>query len=157
PSTSTVPDEVSTTAVPPTTVVEAPQVGTVAVLVESYLVLVDVETGETLYSKRLNDGGMFADNISLSPDATTAYYDVSWEDSWYNCETSVGEVNSLVLDGAGEPTSLVPGADWTFALTTDFAAYVTSNRCIPDPEQPDDWVIVFFDTIELVDLVTLIE
>ncbi len=140
-----------------TTVPSVAQVGTVAVLVENYLVLVDVATGETSYSKEVSGGGQFADNLSLSPDGTTAYYDISWEDFWYSCEASVGEVDSLVMDGTSEPVPLVFGADWTFALTTDFAAYVTSNRCIPDPEQPDDWVIVYFDTVGLVDIVTLVE
>lgn len=117
------------------------------------LVIVDVATGERLkiFDPYFEGDGMFVGRMSLTPDASALYYDVGWEDSWYSCESSQGQIWKLDL-AFGIDTNIAPGFNPTISPDGRWMAALLSEQCLPDPAQPESWVLTPTDTIVLYDL-----
>lgn len=117
------------------------------------LKVVDVETGERLktFDPYFDGDGLFVGRMALTPDGRALYFSVGFEDSWYSCEASQGGVWKLDLDfgittviGEGFGAAVSPDGKWMATLF--------SEQCLPDPENPDLWVLTPTDTVILYDL-----
>jgi hypothetical protein len=117
------------------------------------LVIVDVTTGERLkeFDPDFSGDGMWVGRMSLTPDAQALYYDVGWEDSWYWCDTSQGQVERFSLEFG---TISTVGLGFSPAVSSDgqWLAVLIAEQCLPDPEEPDLWVITPTDTVVLYSL-----
>lgn len=117
------------------------------------LVIVDVTSGERLkeFDPYFTGDGMWVGNLSLAPDGTTVYYDVGWEDSWYSCDSSQGQVELLSLE-FGTASIVAPGYGPVVSPDGRWLAVLVAGQCLPDPEEPDFWVITPTDTVVLYSL-----
>ncbi|MPZ53485.1 MAG: hypothetical protein GEU79_12260 [Acidimicrobiia bacterium] len=141
PSTTAPPTtETPTTTTPPTT---APTT-TVPVTVPNRaiaqtggnLVWVDTSTGETEIIHEAMFEAAAAVRMSMSPDGSRVYYQLSTEDNWFSCESVQGEVTIMDI-ASGETTTVTSGLP---ALSPDGQrlAYLGSegDGCLPDPTNP---------------------
>jgi hypothetical protein len=119
------------------------------------LVIVDVATGERLkmVDPSFNDDGMWVGRMSLTPDAGALYYDVTWEDSWYACDSSRGQVERLDL-AFGTTATVASGYAPAVSPDGRWLAILVSEQCLLDPAEPDSWVLTPTDTVVLYDLTT---
>jgi hypothetical protein len=117
------------------------------------LVVVDVTSGERLkeFAPFFTGDGMWVGQMSITPDAKALYYDVGWEDSWYSCESSQGQVERLSLE-FGTTTVVAPGFSPSVSPDGQWLAVLVSGQCLPDPEEPDWWVVTPTDTVVLYSL-----
>mgnify|MGYP001825219000 CR=1 FL=1 len=125
-----------------------------AILIDGQaLVVVDATTGERLkvFDPYFDGDGMFVGRMSLTPDATALYYGVGWEDSWYSCDASQGQVWKMDLE-FGIATQIASGYNPTVSPDGRWMAVLFAEQCLPDPEQPDAWVLTPTDTVVLYDL-----
>jgi hypothetical protein len=86
--------------------------------------------------------------LALGTDGSQAYYHLTFEDSWFSCETVSGQV--MIMDVAsGDESELAKGLP---ALSPDGSrlAYLTSYDCFPDPAEPQFFISVF-DTLVIAD------
>ncbi|MDH3261366.1 MAG: hypothetical protein OEM84_10395 [Acidimicrobiia bacterium] len=119
------------------------------------LVIVDVATGDRLkvIDPYFSGEGMGIGRMALTPDASALFYSVGFEDSWYSCESSVGQVwrldlvfGTIATVASGNAPAVSPDGRWM--------AVLNSEQCLPDPENPDFWVLTPFDTVVLYNLAT---
>lgn len=131
-----------------------PPVETAIAILGVELARIDVSTGETLATidPFFSGDGRYRYGLSLTPDRTEAYFSENWEDSWYSCESSPGTVSKIDLD-TGEIDELWVGNGATVSPDGRFVAYLEASRCIPDPQNPDFWVLTPYDRVVVVDLV----
>ncbi len=126
---------------------------TAFVLVGSDLVEIDTTTGTTLRTVKewFSGDGVYRGGFELSPDRKFLYFSEGWEDSWFSCESSPGAVGRIDL-ATGEETILWTGTAIAISADGNFAAYLEASQCLPDPEEPDFWVLTPYDTVVVVDL-----
>jgi hypothetical protein len=119
------------------------------------LVIVDVETGERLkmMDPYFSGDGMGIGRMALRTDAAALYYSVGFEDSWYSCDSSDGQVWRLDL-GFGTVTVVGSGHSPTISPDGRWMAVLRSEQCLPDPENPEFWVLTPTDTVVLYNLST---
>ena len=131
-----------------------PPVATAIAILGVELVRLDVATGETLATidPFFSGDGRYRYGLSLTPDRLEAYFSENWEDSWYSCESSPGTVSKIDLV-TGEVDELWVGNGATVSPDGRFVAYLEASRCIPDPQNPDFWVLTPYDRVVVVDLV----
>jgi len=117
------------------------------------LVIVEVESGERrkMLDPYFTGDGRFAGGLELTPDGSVLYYDVGWEDSWYSCESSRSQVERLDL-AFGTTTVVGPGFGPALSPDGRWMVLLVGVQCLPDPEQPDYWVLTPTDTVVLYDL-----
>lgn len=165
-STTTAPAPLTTEAVPvattdasspPTTLVTTTSsptpspVDTVVAILGGYIVVADAETGDVGFSSLVADVGSWAVDLNVNSTGDRAYFTLWFEDWWYSCEASTGTIYSIDLDGGGGYFEFGRGRRWVGSADGVGQAFITSNSCMPDPEEPDLWVIVRFDTVVLVE------
>ncbi|MEQ9161962.1 MAG: hypothetical protein RLN74_04590, partial [Ilumatobacter fluminis] len=156
--TTAAPTTAPPTTAPPTTAPPAPPVDTPATFFATTdlgLVEVDVATGEIVNTVDdfFSIDGVFRGNIRLTADRSTIYFSEGYEDSWYACETSVGSIGSIdvataAIDMLGRGSGVEIGPD------ESLLAYVDSETCLPDPEQPEFWVLTPYDRAVVRDVAT---
>ncbi len=119
------------------------------------LVIVDVETGERLkvMDPYFGGDGMGIARMALRTDAAALYYAVSFEDSWYSCDSADGQVKRLDM-GFGTITTVGSGRSPTISPDGRWMALLRSEQCLPDPENPEFWVMTPTDTVVLYNLAT---
>ncbi len=144
------------TTAPPTT---APPGGTAPTPVTAYLTAdnqlleVDAASGETVrvLDEFFSGDGVFRGGLRLSPDRATIWFSEGYEDSWYSCESSVGSWGRLDTT-TGEMQLLGSGSGVEPSSNGELVSYVTSGVCVPDPEEPDLWVLTPNDRVVVRDL-----
>ncbi len=156
--TTAAPTTAPPTTAPPTTAPPAPPVdkpATFFATTDLGLVEVDVATGEIVNTVDdfFSIDGVFRGNIRLTADRSTIYFSEGYEDSWYACETSVGSIGSIdvataAIDMLGRGSGVEIGPD------ESLLAYVDSETCLPDPEQPEFWVLTPYDRAVVRDVAT---
>lgn len=131
----------------------AQRVVTAVALVGQDLVEIDTSTGAVLrtFKEFFSGDGAYRGGFQLSPDRQYLYFSEGWEDSWYSCESSPGSVGRINL-ATGEILDLWTGTGIAISPDGNFAAYLESSQCLPDPEEPDLWVVTPYDTVVVVDL-----
>ena len=147
--TTAAPTTAAPTTAPATTAPPAPPVenpSTFFATTDLGLVEVDVATGGVVNT--IDDffsiDGVFRGNLRLTPDRSTIYFSEGYEDSWYQCDTSVGSIGSIaVADGTIE--MLGRGSGVGLGPDGSRLAYIDSETCLPDPQQPDFWVLTPYD------------
>lgn len=160
-TTTTVPETTTTaaptTTVEPTTTVpavpppEAP--ATAFAIAGNDLVELDPASGEPVRTivERFDGDGVFRGDLRLAPDGATIWFSEGYEDGWYGCDSSVGSVGRVDLaTGAVE----LVGVGYGLEPSPDGAtvAYVSSDLCLPDPENPESWVLTPYDRVIVRDL-----
>ena len=148
-TTTTAPLATSTTVPGP-----APTPPAVAyVVADTDLLEIDTASGAvTRTVVELFDGdGVFRGNLRLSPDGATIWFSEGYEDGWYGCDTSVGSFGRVdVASGAVEVVGIGSGVEPSPDGTR--VAYLTSDLCLPDPENPENWVLTPYDRVVIRDL-----
>ncbi|MAT06922.1 MAG: hypothetical protein CL424_17965 [Acidimicrobiaceae bacterium] len=158
PPTTAPPTTASPSTAPPTTAPPSPPVenpATFFATTDLGLVEVDVATGDvvTTIDDFFSGDGLFRGYLRLTPDRSTLYFAEGYEDSWYACESSVGSIGSIeVASGAIEQIGIGTAPE----LSPDGASliHIDSETCLPDPEQPDLWVLTPYDRAVVRDLAT---
>lgn len=159
PSTAPVTTTPPATTSPPTSTPTAPPTGpkpsNAFLTADDRLTEVEVATGAPIrvLDELFSGEGVFRGGLRLSSDRNTIWYNEGYEDSWYSCETSVGswgrvDVATGALEILGSGSGVAPSADGRFV------SYVTSNVCVPDPDQPDIWVLTPPDRVVVRELAT---
>jgi hypothetical protein len=148
-TTTTAPPATSTTVPGP-----APDAPPLAYAVgDADLVEIDVATGGVArtVTELFSGDGIFRGGLRLSPDGTALWFSEGYDDGWYGCETSIGSVGRVdVVTGAVEIVGTGSGAE----PSPDGArlAYLSSDLCLPDPENPEAWVLTPYDRVVVRDL-----
>lgn len=145
----------TTTAPPTSTTVPgpAPTPPTIAYAVgETDLVEVDVAAGEITrtVAERFTGEGVFRGSLRLTPDGGTLWYSEGYEDGWFGCESSVGSIGRVDL-ATGEVTKHAAGSGVEIAPDGARIAYLASDLCLPDPENPESWVLTPYDRVVVAD------
>lgn len=116
---------------------------------------IDAATGDAVRTlvELFNGDGVFRGDLRLSPDGATIWFSEGYEDGWYSCESSVGSFGRVdVATGAVEIVGTGVGAEPSPDGT--LVAYLSSDLCLPDPENPEDWVLTPYDRVVVRDLAT---
>lgn len=148
PTTAPATTEPPTTTAPPTTEPAPSTPASAFAVADDNLVEVDATTGATtrLIQEYFSGDGVFRGNIRLSPDRSTIWFSEGYEDGWYGCETSIGSFGRL--DAAtGDDEILGVGSGVEPSANGELIVYLTSGLCLPDPEQPEYWVLTPYDRI----------
>lgn len=134
----------TTTQSPPAT----PRPQTAFVIADGDLVEVDVATGAivALISEFFDADGVFRYGLRPTADRTTIWFNESYEDGWYGCESSVGNVGRIDI-ASGAIEILGPGSGVSLAPNDELLAHLGSAVCVPDPEAPDFWVLTPYDRV----------
>jgi hypothetical protein len=142
-----------TTTAPPAPARPAP--ATAFAILEGDLVELDAANGDvvTTLAEFFEDDGLFRGDLELSPDRSTLYFSEGYEDSWFACESSVGAIGRV--DFATRAVEIV-AEGWSPSVSPDGArlAFVTSSLCLPDPDEPELWVLTPADRVVVLDLAT---
>lgn len=120
---------------------------------------VDINDGtvvETFWSEQLEATGF--GSLELAADGLSAYLVQWFEDSWFSCGSSLPSIVQLDLapglDQADRMIEVARGVEPRVSLDGTKLAYLTASTCVPDPEQPELWVVTVLDTIAVLDLTT---
>lgn len=161
PPATTVPPDTTT---PATTNPDAPQspisadgpAPSTAITLDGFdLVERDAATGDVVATlvPDLIAEATYLDHFGLTPERDRLYSVRTFEDFWYSCESSVGDV--LVTDLAAGTTEVL-ATGWAPALSPDATtlAFLESSQCLPDPEAPNFWVVTPGDRAVVLDLAT---
>ncbi|CAN5811691.1 hypothetical protein BH23ACT5_BH23ACT5_08400 [soil metagenome] len=148
PTTTAVP---TTSGAPTTTEAEDPSALATPALAAAGadLVWLDTATGAVEVAHGVLFEAAYPTRLALGVDGERAYYQLFYEDYWFSCETASGQV--MVLDiASGSSTEIARGLP---ALSPDGSrlAYLTSDECQPDPDEPQFFVAVF-DTLVISDV-----
>jgi hypothetical protein len=97
--------------------------------------------------------GVFRGQLRLSPDRASIWFSEGYEDSWYSCEASTGSWGRVdaatgALEVLGSGSGVEPSADG------EFVSYVSSGLCLPDPENPEFFVLTPGDRVVVRELAT---
>lgn len=126
----------------PTGPAPSPAPATAFVTDDTRLLEIDVATGTIVrvVSEGFTGDGLFRGALRASPDRQTIWFSEGYEDSWFACDSSIGSYGrvdvgsgAVGLDGIGSDAEPSPDG---LRL-----AYVTSKLCLPDPENPEYWVL----------------
>lgn len=166
-STTTVESSTTTapTTVAPTTTTAAPTAtlpgpaptppGNAFVASDDTLVQVDVATGAPVATlgELFNGDGLYRGDLRLSPDGASLWFSEGYEDGWYGCESSVGsfgrvDIATGAIELVGRGIGPEPSPDGALL------AYIDSTLCLPDPENPEFWVLTPYDRVVVRDLAT---
>lgn len=152
-TTTTIPVTTTTTTSTTSLPIAVPGGRTFVAVVEQDLVEVDASSGMVIRTIRewFSGDGRYRGGIHLAPDGRFLYFTEGWEDSWYSCESSPGSVGRIDLE-TGAETILWTGTGVTLSPDGTFAAYLEASQCLPDPQEPDFWVLTPYDTVVVVDL-----
>ncbi len=147
PTTTTSSTTTTTTTAPP---VAAPADFFIGQTEGGDVVSISLQTGELARTIVEGGEGWWMGPMQLMPDASRFYSTQGFEDFWFSCEASRGEMISVGPNGdiedAGAGFAPIPSFDGTSLL------YVAASECFPDPEQPESWVLAPADTIVVRDL-----
>ena len=136
------------TTAPPTTTPPTAAPATAYAAANEQLIEVDVATGATVrvLQEFFSDEGVFRGGLRLSPDRSVIWFSEGYEDSWFGCESSIGSFGSVdaatgELEVQGVGSGVEPSADG------QLISYITSSLCLPDPENPEIWVLTPSDRV----------
>lgn len=157
-STTSVAETTTTVARPTTTVVDGPAPdapATAVVADDRRLVEIDIATGEVdrVIDEAFNGDGVFRGELRLSSDRSTVWFSEGYEDGWFGCDSSVGSFGRVDM-ASGEREVLGAGVGPEPSPDGSLVAYVTSELCLPDPENPEIWVLTPYDRVVVRDLAT---
>lgn len=145
------------TTAPPTTAppVTAPGPATAYATADEALIEVDAATGATvrLLEEYFSGEGVFRGGLRLSADRSTIWFSEGYEDGWFGCETSIGSFGRIDAS-TGESELLGVGSFVEPSADGEMIAYLSSSLCLPDPQQPDFWVLTPYDRVVVRDLAT---
>jgi hypothetical protein len=118
------------------------------------LAAVAIDTGEVVrtIAPAWADEGIYPGPPSMAADGKRAYFDIGYEDSWFSCESTLGDF--AVIDLATGAWDVV-GTGYGPVVSPDgrHLAYLAAERCLPDPVEPDNWFIAFHGTVVVRDLI----
>lgn len=122
---------------------------------EADLVAVSLETGEVIrtISQGFGGDGRYPGVPQLHRSGTTAYYSIGVEDSWFSCEASDGQLVAMDLT-TGRATEIGSGYSPRISPDGRSLLYLAASDCLPDPEEPANFVITPIDTVVIRDLDT---
>jgi hypothetical protein len=149
-STTSTSTTTSTTTPVPATVPPMPAdaPATVVATDATDLIEIDVRTGAIVrtVTTDFNGGGVFRGDLRLSGDRAAIWFSEGYEDGWYGCDSSIGSIGRVdVATGAFEVLGLGTGPEPS--LDGRSVAYRSSELCLPDPENPDLWVLTPYDRV----------
>lgn len=126
---------------------------TAFVVADRQLLEVDVVTGATVrvVIEDFDGDGVFRGNLRLSRDRSTLWFSEGYEDGWFGCESSVGSYGRVDLD-RGEVEVVGVGTGAEPSPDGSSVAFVSSGICLPDPDNPDQWVLTPADRVVVRDL-----
>lgn len=141
----------ATTEAPATTAPDGPPAATPAsayVTLDPALVEIDLLTGEVVreIADFFTGEGVFRGSLRLDPGGRSLWFSEAYEDGWYGCESSVGSYGVVDLE-TGEIRILGPGGGAEPSPNGEFSVVVSSEVCVPDPQQPDIWVLTPSDRV----------
>ena len=150
PPTTAAPSSVPSPSVP-TSVAAAPSTAFITLL--PAFVELDLASGAVVRTidEFFSGEGLFRSALRVSADRSNAWFSEGYEDGWYGCESSVGQIGRIDLTtGAVEMVAAgglpEPSPDGTRV------AYVDSEVCSPDPEAPANWVVTPMDRVVVRDV-----
>lgn len=132
-----------------------PSPTTAYAVVSGRLITLDPVTGDPVrtIAEAFGGDGVFRGGLRLSPDSSTVWFSEGYEDGWFGCDTSVGSIGRVdVATGAVEIVATGTGAEPSPDGAT--VAYRDSAQCLPDPDNPEDWVLTPYDSVVVRDLAT---
>lgn len=136
-----------TTSVPPgSTPVPAPS--TAFMVADTDLLEIDVASGEALRTivEFFSGEGVFRFGMDPTADRTAIWFSEAYEDSWFGCQTSIGSVGRL--DPASGAVEIVDvGSGPSLSPNEELVAYLSSGLCLPDPDNPEFWVLTPYDRV----------
>ena len=143
------------TTAPPTTAPAAPSPATAFATADDALVEIDAATGATVrvLEEYFSGEGVFRGELRLSPDRSTIWFSEGYEDGWFGCDTSIGSFGRIDaatgdIEVLGVGSFVEPSADG------EMIVYLASSLCLPDPQQPEYWVLTPYDRIVVRSLAT---
>lgn len=159
PPTSTPRTTVSPTTAPPTTAPTSTSppapVGpaTAFAVADERLVEVDVASGSVVrvVDELFSGDGVFRGGIRSDAARTTIWFSEGYEDGWFSCDSSVGRVGRIDL-ASGTIELVADGTSPELSADQLALAHLASGVCVPDPQQPDFWVLTPYDRVVLRDL-----
>ncbi len=112
------------------------------------LVEIDLVSGEVVREivEFFTGEGVFRGVLRLDPGGRSLWFSEAYEDGWYGCESSVGNYGVVDLE-TGEIRILGAGSSAEPSPDGEFSAVVSSEVCVPDPQQPDVWVLTPSDRV----------
>lgn len=143
----------TTTSISPTTTTTVPEFPLVIngsapdsaiAVAEMALIEVDVATGATLrvIQDFFNGDGIFRGGLQVTADRQTLWYSEVYEDSWFACDSSKGTIGRMALEfEAPETEAVALGYGASISPDGSRIAYVSTSLCLPDPENPEFWVL----------------
>lgn len=141
--------------VPPTTApaVTVPTPASAFVVAEPALLEIDVATTEIVatVNELFTGDGVFRGSLRVSPDRSAIYFSEGYEDSWYQCDTSIGMIGRIDV-ATGEVTMLGSGIGLELSPDGSRTVHLGSETCVPDPEAPDLWVLTPYDRVVVTDV-----
>jgi hypothetical protein len=122
---------------------------------ETIWTAVDLATGDVgpVFHRAFLEATWFS-AIELAPTGDAVYLSQGFEDSWYSCESSVPDLVRLPLQPDAAPETIGRGVEPRVSPDGSRLAYLTASDCVPDPENPGDWVVTVHDTVVVRDLAT---
>src|SRR5690606_10416347 len=131
----------TTTTIAETTTTTPPMVkGSILAVIDGAVSRVSLPDGEIeTILEGFDEPAAFRAYLSEMADGRIFYIE-GWEDFWYTCEASRGELG--YIDPA-DPALTRYSFGSHIAVSPDRAslAVVESRLCFPDPEEPDAWVV----------------
>ncbi len=112
------------------------------------LIEIDVRTGALTrtVTAGFSEGGVYRGQLRLTSDRSTIWFSEGYEDGWYGCDSSIGTFGRLDV-AAGTFEVLGVGVGPEPSPDGRFVVYRTSELCLPDPENPDLWVLTPYDRV----------
>ena len=139
---------------PATTLPAAPKPTTFFATTDLGLDEVEVATGSTtrVIDPFFGGDGVFRGGLRASPDRTVLYFSEGYEDWWYACESSIGSIGSIDV-ASGTVTTIDVGGSVQLSPDGSTIVNLDSETCLPDPQQPDLWVLTPYDRVIVRDVV----
>lgn len=132
------------------TVVAARGEGTAVAWVDGVLSLVSTVDGTTTPINDSFQGGLFPGALELTPDGTAAYFGLGFEDAWFSCEASAGQIHRADLT-TGQTRIIAAGFLPRLSPDGTRLAYIAATHCVPDPDN-ELFVVSFGDAVQVLDL-----
>ncbi len=121
---------------------------------EGDLVAISTDTGDVVrtVSEYFYGDGRYPGTPELTADGLAAYYSVGYEDSWFSCDASDGDVQRVDL-ATGRREQIADGFAPKISPHGDQLLYLAASDCVTDPEN-QQWVLAALDTLVIRDLST---